>query len=397
MDYRILHAGVDTLDVAFKGAFPEKTLDLLEAARTSDEAQRYSRDVPVILGHGNAQFLLKPHGQRGGYQHVLTNGPMGAIFSVKNNSDPQQWNVFVSVRSLRLLTAGFEGATTWLRRTLRLAGFQIVDISVNRVDYAIDLLAPGFVLDASQFVCTGRPKVRPYWSKEQILDDDGSVPRAVIRGRNFESVTVGTMPGRQVIVYDKRRAAIDQQQPYWFDAWGIDRTDPSQSVWRVEFRAGREGLIKLLAGKAIGRPYDAVEAYLRPFLLSAARQVRYTVPCTHQANISRLPLHPMWEAVEAALHHLPVAQTPSLPEEQALAILRQQRTDMAEKLTFGNLINLLVLQGQSETEIVENLTHHAQRCAGEYLGTIDRGDIGMKIRRARDRAEVLSVPQNTEG
>ena len=390
MDYRILHAGVDTLDVAFKGAFPEKTLDLLEAARTSDEAQRYSRDVPVILGHGNAQFLLKPHGQRGGYQHVLTNGPMGAIFSVKNNSDPQQWNVFVSVRSLRLLTAGFEGATTWLRRTLRLAGFQIVDISVNRVDYAIDILAPDFVLDASQFVCTGRPKVRPYWSKEQILDDDGSIPRAVIRGRNFESVTVGTMPGRQVIVYDKRRAAIDQQQPYWFDAWDIDRNDPSQSVWRVEFRAGREALTKLLAGKAIGRPYDAVEAYLRPFLLSAARQVRYTISGGQQANISRLPLHPMWSAVDTALHNLTVAQPPSLPEEQALAVLRRQRIDMAEKLTFANLINLLVLQGHSDLGIADQFSQHAERCAGTFMDLADHGEIRRKVRRARDKAEMLT-------
>jgi hypothetical protein len=158
-------------------------------------------------------------------------------------------------------------------------------------------------------------------------------------------------------------------------------------------RAGREALIKLLAGKAIGRPYDAVEAYLRPFLLSAARQVRYTVLGGRQANISRLPLHPMWKAVETRLHDLPVTQAPSLPEEQALAILRRQRIDMAEKLTFGNLINLLVLQGHSEMEIVDNLTHHAGQCAKEFLAKAEHGQVETKARRARNRAEMIIPPQ----
>ena len=391
MDYQILHAGVDTLDIAFKGAFPVETIEMLEAVRKDAEGQ--DRELPVKLGPGNVRMMVKSHGQRGGFRFVLTDSPCGAIYSVKASPDPQEWNLFVSVRALRLLTAGYEGTKDWLARTLKDAGFRTVEISVNRIDYALDILAPDFELDAANFICTGRPKVRSHWSKEQILDDDGNVPRSVLRGRSFESVTIGSMPGRQVIVYDKRRAAIDQQHPYWFDAWGIERDDPGQRVWRVELRAGRDALTKLLAKQAIGRPFAAVEQHIRAFLIRASEQVRYTAPQGPQANISRVPPHLLWNTVQSALQDLPVLQAAALPEASVLEGIRRQRAEMAEKQAFGNLINQLVLEGLADADIADNFEDHAKKRALNYLGTLDGDRLRVKLEKARYRAEILFMCQ----
>ena len=387
MDYRILHAGVDTLDIAFKGAFPVETIEMLEIVRK--EAETGNRELPVTLGPGNVRMMVKSHGQRGGFRFVLTNGPCGEIFSVKASSNLQEWNLFVSVRALRLLTAGYEGTKDWLARTLKDAGFRTVEVSVNRIDYALDILAPDFELNAAHFVCTGRPKVRPHWSKEQLLDNDGNIPRSVLRGRSFESVTIGTMPGRQVIVYDKRRAAIDQQQPYWFDAWGIERDDPGQRVWRVELRAGRDALTKLLAKQAIGRPFAAVEQHIRTFLIGASGQVRYTAPQGLQANISRVPPHPLWKTVQGALQDLPVLQAAALPEARVIETIRLQRRDMAEKQAFGNLLNVGVLDGRSTEEIISRFPELAEEYARRYSAAKGASLLTAKVGEIQKRQALL--------
>jgi hypothetical protein len=197
------------------------------------------------------------------------------------------------------------------------------------------------------------------------------------------------MPGRQVIVYDKRRAAIDQQQPYWFDTWGTERDDPGQRVWRVELRAGREALTKLLAKRAIGRPVSSVEQHLRTFLIRASEQVRYTAPQGPQANISRVPPPPLWDTVQSALRDLSVLQAAALPEATVLEGIRRQRAEMAEKQTFGNFINLLVLNRCSDTEIRESFEERAKEHARRYISGLDWMRINAKIANARDRAKVL--------
>ena len=50
------------------------------------------------------------------------------------------------------------------------------------------------------------------------------------------------MPGRQIIVYDKRREAIAKRKLFWFKVWNIERDDPAQKVARIEVRAGKKEL-----------------------------------------------------------------------------------------------------------------------------------------------------------
>ena len=387
--YQVLHSGFDTLDIAYMGAFPDATLERLEAKRVESEAA--NRDLPFCIGPGKVDVLVKSHGQRGGYAFVLTNGPTGAIFSIKNNSRPSEWNLFVSVRAMRLLTLGYDATLQWLDDTLEAMGFMMTGHSVNRLDYAIDILAPDFELDVQNFVCPARAKARPYWSKDQLLSDDGNTPQAVICGRHFESVTIGKMPNRQVIVYDKRRAAIDLKQPYWFEAWGLDPKDPGNRVWRVEIRAGRDVLAKQLPIRRI----ENVNAMFKDYLNTAITDIRYVIGRAAQSNVTRAELHPIWETVHGAVARMETHAAPSLPEARVLAIMRAQRAEMAVKQGFGNLINRLVLDGIPPDEIARRFPEHAARMATGYARETGDANIHRKVRDVGDRLKFLIGPNTT--
>lgn len=161
MTYRVIHQGFDTLDIAIKGALAEPVLEQLEAVRETAEARQ--REQAVTIGPAGLRFLVQPHGQRGGYRYVLANGPAGALFAVKANPDPEDWNLFVSARTACLLTKGYEATKQWLFDTLIGMGATVRDHSVNRLDYAVDRLTPDFTLDMANFVTPGHAKVSAHW------------------------------------------------------------------------------------------------------------------------------------------------------------------------------------------------------------------------------------------
>lgn len=335
---------------------------------------------------------VKPNGMKGGFRYVFNNGPTGAIFAAKANSSLKEWNLFVSVRALRLLTLGYAGTKAWLHETLAAMGFIVTDVSVNRIDFAVDILAPDFVLDIANFVAPGQAKARPYWSKEQLLENDGDRPHAVLRGRTFESVTIGMMPNRQVIVYDKRRAATDQRHPYWFEVWGIDPHDPGARVWRVEIRAGRDALAKVL----LKRSYEAVEHELRSFLLKASREIRYIVDKDQHRNITRSTVHPLWNTLTSALSDVPLSAKPPMIEARALNIIRRQRDEMARQQAFGNLQNALVLQGLNPEDIARDFPAHAMRAAKGYLDNTGTDQIARKATDIQNRLRYLMPESNSD-
>jgi hypothetical protein len=93
--------------------------------------------------------------------------------------------------------------------------------------------------------------------------------------------------------------------------------------------------------------------------------------------------------VQSALRDLSVLQAAALPEATVLEGIRRQRAEMAEKQTFGNFINLLVLNRCSDTEIRESFEERAKEHARRYISGLDWMRINAKIANARDRAKVL--------
>ncbi len=105
----------------------------------------------------------------------------------------------------------------------------------------MDFQTRGFELLLELFVAPPRTK-RPAQYSEWDGQGDGARAQIIASGCRVESVTIGRMPGRQVIVYDKRAEAIAKNKLHWFEQWGVDPRDPEIQVWRVEFRAGERHL-----------------------------------------------------------------------------------------------------------------------------------------------------------
>jgi len=115
-------------------------------------------------------------------------------------------------------------------------GAKVLSASIGRVDVAVDLRMQGFRLDRTLFVA------HSHCDRDAHLDpkqDEFSVHYA---GREPSSTTIGKMPGRRIIVYNKRREAIRKRKWHWFDRWGLDWKRDTEAVWRIEVRAGKRHL-----------------------------------------------------------------------------------------------------------------------------------------------------------
>ena len=115
-------------------------------------------------------------------------------------------------------------------------------VSIGRVDFAVDILAPEFDLEPEHFIMHARSRRKTFADLEQMQTHGPS-------GR-FKSVTIGKQPGRQVIVYDKRKEVLSKRTVEWPIIWNrnlekmglpeLDLVDRAKSqVWRVELRMGK--------------------------------------------------------------------------------------------------------------------------------------------------------------
>ena len=238
MTMKLLYAGFDTVDVALQGAFPAETIELLTKAR--ETAAERQEAVLVSIGPAGERMHVAASGLRGGYAVRLDTGSLGEVLAFKANVDPHGWNGFASIRASTLAALGYHAAREQLFARLARMGFIVLAHSVNRIDYASDFLTPGFVLRPEGFVAHPRVRKQLHWSAPNA--NDLNHPSAVLAGRRVEAMTIGKMPGRQIIVYDKRAEAVAHRKLFWFKAWKIDPADATAEITRVEVRAGKKEL-----------------------------------------------------------------------------------------------------------------------------------------------------------
>ncbi len=208
---QIVRAGVDSLYFAVNGMLPGHVIE--ELVRAKAQAIEERRETPIEFGKTKVAALVYPHGQQGGYEIVFDTGLLGARFACRESSNKKaDWNFFVKPHATAFLARGFRPVVRSSIDTLTVLGGEVLDISLNRVDYAIDIRADDFTLDFTRFIEHPRAKRRPYWG----LTDEYR-PSAVLAGRNLQSVTVGRPTGWEVIVYDKTAEARAGSKFHWFE------------------------------------------------------------------------------------------------------------------------------------------------------------------------------------
>ncbi len=346
--FKLLHAGFDTIDLAIQGSLPPKILDQLRAAR--DEAATQQEPSLCHLADGKFAAHVSSHGAKGGYAFQLSTGPTGANWMIKDSSDPNHWNIFVSPRSAMLLTNGYAETFRIIEQTINDLGGKVIGVSLNRADFAMDFQTFGFELEIDRFVTHARCKLKPHWSKtDQAKDTDQ--PRSVLNGRRVESVTIGSMPGRQIIVYDKRTEAIARHKPHWFEVWGVHRDHPDLEVWRVEVRVGKDHLKDAYNIRTL----EDFENNIGDVIVNSLDRIRYLASGQTDSNISRQTLHPLWEAAQATAERDLLDLRSGLTPDQVRSIEREKAADNYLKQVFGNAVGCAVAQGWDDEAINENL------------------------------------------
>jgi hypothetical protein len=167
--------------------------------------------------------------------------------------------------------------------------------SLGRIDYAVEVLAPDPILDPQCFVMHSNA-CRP---------DHVEHPEITINGRSgrVTSVTVGKMPGRQAIVYDKRAEVIAKGKVGWWAIWDALRVisgspplnrevEAESRVWRVELRAGK----RHLKDRWGIRTWADLDARLGALVAATLDAIRNTRP-SEDSNRSRWPISELWALV----------------------------------------------------------------------------------------------------
>lgn len=290
-EMELLYRGFDGLDVSFQGRIDYRFCAALEEAKL--QAQKFHRDE--YLEWCDIGMLVKESGARGGYAFCVRTASPQAVWFFKKPNPHDPWGIRVSCDSFQLALQGLSKTRGQLLSVLDRWKIEVprTGESISRVDYALDFLDPALVLEPSQFVMH---------SNTRRSDHHSNIPTRVEgKSGRVTSVTVGQMPGKQVIVYDKRAEIIAKRKFGWQTIWdasrkhdgkpALDHSDPSISrVWRVEVRAGK----KFLKDTWAVRTWLDLDEKIGDVFAQVLEAIRYTVPSA-DSNRARWPEHPLWE------------------------------------------------------------------------------------------------------
>ena len=336
---QIIYSGFDTISFAVKGAAQPSMLMQLQIYK--QRAADNQADEAISVAEGALKGLIAPTGMKGGYAYVLKlGGDLGHVISIKKTLSKHLWNVHVKIRALTLACYGWEQALANVFSDLKTLGVSNHEISLNRVDYAIDFLNADFVLDPTHFVAHSHVKKAAH--KLEI--------NAYSRGQACESVTLGKMPNRQVIVYDKRREAIEKRKPVWFEIWNIDPKNISQTVHRVEIRLGKNELLKSKI-----RTLEDLKDRVNSAMVHAVQVIRYVTPRKSDQNISRWPNHKLWDAVQLHVKDHLLKNLNYVEPSRIKQVIKSQKALESKKQILGNMANLSVFEEMVPDRVKEDM------------------------------------------
>lgn len=405
-DMTILHKGFDTIALSIKAALTPEFQAYLE----SEQARAREDNAPVLCEYSDVAFHLKHHGGSG-YQFLLDGGLDGASWAFKRPHPKDPWGIRIVIGSRFLALYGLGRAKAHIEDTLAAWGirFKTEDVSFARVDFCVDVFAPAFVLQPENFVMhsgTGR--------RDHITDTDKA---ANGKSSCTTSVTVGKMPNRQVIVYDKRAEVIARSKSYWWAIWNdtlrkaglpllhydtvrrepwanippgtvpyvensaphIDATQPDISrVWRVEFRAGKNCLKDTWGIRTWEQLFDLFGDLIQ----HTGEVVRYTAP-NDDPNRSRWPNHLLWETVVAEMNDDLLEMRSGADPNPIKEVHKETHISMITQQAFGLNITIAALNGV----MLEDFPTFLDAVAEQFkdIANADPENTAKKLQDAKDR------------
>jgi hypothetical protein len=375
----LIYSNFDALDITFQGAFPEHILEKLSEAR--EKAQSEKREVLIHIGKEELPVMVAETGMRGGFRYRFDTGLDGEKWFVSHSTNTKNWNIRVSVKSLALALYGYEGAKSRLIKRLNdfeakgqvrmLSAKEAVKTDfplerISRFDFCFDfVMLAAFEPLPKRFVAHQR-------AKKHVYGEEGAISNySSLNGDKINTIRIGEMPGRQVVIYNKTKEIISSSKSCWWKIWDIEQKAFKESfkqIWRIEVRAGKDELNKWSLKRF--EDFDLKAGDVIQSILSA---IRYTKPLKGDLNRSRWPNDPIWQAaIDNAYRALKPYSSNALREN----IIKDYRENVIkgyEERILGNTIGLTAAKGLDISEIpivIEALQRQVENLADEDLGAM---------------------------
>jgi hypothetical protein len=234
----ILQQGIDTLVFSVYGVLREDAIELLAWAKEDAQAsplREANSPLPPFFG---AVPLMQAQGARG-HEWRLDNEDVAVLIRMSNKS--KRPDATIEVKPSCLWREGLGGLAAARVAEHYLRGLFLDDgyrVNVRRVDLSTDFQGHDEFTDTDRRGVVAR--VRPD-KMGNYIDD---APRLTFYG--MDTVT-GFAAGKSTVTrinyYDKTKAAVDKNQPWWEDLWSQNPAYvQGKRVTRCEFQYGREFL-----------------------------------------------------------------------------------------------------------------------------------------------------------
>lgn len=301
---RVLAAGLDRLEVGWRGVVPPATRGRLEelAAKRDDEGDRPTWEL------GGRRWTV----HRGGRFHgaALRCGELTALVTREGlaRNPAVSWEVGSRPLWERGWRACWEEAH---ELTAELLAAQPGGAVVRRVDLAVDVTGAGFAAAARADWVTkrrvdgerGAQELAPGEGEGEAPGDPAWEAWRACAAPN--SLRFGTGGAAMLRIYDKRREIRESSGKHWFvpiwaQALPGEEVMP-EDVWRVEAQLRREALKGTVRvdGRAVSvDTVDGLEAAIPELWRRETEHVRWCVP--KGKNRGRWPLRPEWAAISGA-------------------------------------------------------------------------------------------------
>lgn len=328
---KTLYHGFDGLEVAFQGCVSRGFLDTLQRAKES--AQEHEK--PETVTYNGLTFEVFATGASG-YSFRLDTGPDGETWFIANSEKPHGWNLRVSVKSMALALYGYSAVRATIFKRLEAFRATVQAHSVGRVDFAVDVEAEGFTINPERVVCHWRSTCSQHreQSRTKAQDDEGREIEIVGQGGKVNSLTVGKMPGRQVIIYNKRREVIDRRKVHWWKIWypdeDVSKEVTARPVWRVEIRAGK----RELKDRWNVSTFDDLETLLPAILTETLEAIRLHADEQTDTNVTRQAVHELWQ-IAAGFAAYPFSEDDQISPAPVIAESQKAMRDKYEALVAG--------------------------------------------------------------
>lgn len=336
----IVHAGYDKLSLTVSIDIPEEFREALMEAKQIAAGQ----NNPEVITYKGIDIQVRKSG--GGSAFSVSTGDYGAewYFLDPKNKPKNRPGIQIDFRAFLLATGGIETAKAHFEECMAAFGIRYADhvIKVSRVDFAVDILAPGFVPDRKLVIAP--PNTR---TKEQ----DGKLASEHGIGEGVSGVTAGHISNRQLIIYDKRREIIESKKPGWVEIWNTRRTLESKAainlkdqnnsqVWRFELRMGS----KQLRNRWEIRGWEGLEEKIGDALDEFAQKLRYASP-SPDTNRSRWPTHPIWITVSNEIDRFFDGRRNFAEPTNVKIVNREAHKAMLDTQILGTMVSRAVAEG----------------------------------------------------